>query len=70
MTSLLVHNIPFTKMFTRLEPPLVYQLKYNIIIEIHAPTSSTKKAKLIGKEQFTYISNTPLAWRFSQVLDM
>jgi len=38
-----------------------------VIIELHAPTSSTQKFKLMGKGgQFTYIPTLPLMWRLPQ----
>jgi hypothetical protein len=39
----------------------------NNIIELHAPTSSTQKLKLIGKGgQFTYTPTLPLTCRLPQ----
>ena len=35
-----------------------------LFIEFHAPTSSTQKLKLMGRDgQFTYIPTLPLTWR-------
>jgi hypothetical protein len=40
-------------------------------IELHAPTSSIQKRKLMGRGgQFTYIPTLPLTWRLPQTLDM
>jgi hypothetical protein len=40
---------------------------YNSTIELHAPTSSTQKLKLIGKVgQFTYTPTLPLTCRLPQ----
>jgi len=42
-----------------------------VIIELHAPTSSTQKFKLMGKGgQFTYIPTLPLMWRLPQASDV
>jgi len=41
------------------------------VIELHAPTSSTQKLKLLGRGgQFTYIPTLPLTWRLPQASDM
>ena len=40
-------------------------------IELHAPTSSAQKLKLMGRgEQFTYIPTLPLTWRLPQASDV
>ena len=40
-------------------------------IELHAPTSSTQKLKLMGRGmQFTYIPTLTLTWRLPQVSDV
>jgi len=45
-----------------------YPLLY---IELHAPTSSTQKLKLMGRGgQFTYIPTLPLTWRLPQASDV
>jgi len=42
-----------------------------VSIELHAPTSSTQKLKLMGRGgQFTYIPTLPLTWRLPQALDV
>jgi len=40
-------------------------------IELHAPTSSTQKLKLMERGgQFTYIPTLPLTWRLPQTSDV
>jgi len=40
-------------------------------IELHAPTNSTQKLKLMGRGgQFTYIPTLPLTWRLPQTSDV
>ena len=42
-----------------------------VAIELHAPTNSTQKLKLMGKgRQFTYIPTLPLTWRLPQTSDV
>ena len=42
-----------------------------LYIELHAPTSSTQKLKLMGRGgQFTYIPTLPLTWRLPQTSDV
>jgi len=45
--------------------------KSQLNIELHAPTSSTQKLKLMGRGgQFTYIPTLPLTWRLPQASDV
>jgi hypothetical protein len=51
--------------------PRLEKITLLLSIELHAPTSSTQKLKLMGRGgQFTYIPTLPLTWRLPQASDV